>query len=122
MMLSAVIMTKIATVLEEVVHVYAEQRTSRPKSDPGDRHPQHRDSEAFCDLFVGDYPINSESEWASVMKALIVTLSKRMLDLLERMKGVAEAEGREIQLQMLWGVEQRAKRITGTVRDNARAE
>ena len=45
-----------------------------------------------------------------------------MLDLLERMKGVAEAEGREIQLQMLWGVEQRAKRITGTVRDNARAE
>ena len=64
-MLSAVIMTKIATVLEEVVHVYAEQRTSRPKSDPGDRHPQHRDSEAFCDLFVGDYPINSESEWES---------------------------------------------------------
>ena len=44
-------------------------------------------------LFVNDYVVNSEDEWAAVIKPLIAILSRHTLDLLERMKGAVRPFG-----------------------------
>lgn len=137
-MLAAVVINRLVSILEEVVRVYTQRRaplssssssSSSPSvhldqqqlSDASPRHHNHRfryqDSNSYYDLFIGDYAINSEVELAAVMKALTVVLVKGALSLLERMKGVARAKGRETQLQMLWGAEQRARQIAGSMRD-----
>jgi len=134
MMLAAVVIHRLVSILEEVVRVYNQRRASssssthldqQQQSDASPRHHNHhhhhQDRKSCYDLFIGDYAINSEAEWAAVMKALTVVLVKSALSLLERMKGVARAKGRETQLQMLWGAEQRTRKVVGSKRDEAGA-
>ncbi|MCJ1470144.1 hypothetical protein MMC07_008789 [Pseudocyphellaria aurata] len=144
MMLAAVVINRLVSILEEVVRVYTQRRASssasssssfssssvplnqQQQSDASPHHQKphyryHQDRNSYYDLFIGDYAINSEVELAAVMTALTVVLVKDALSLLERMKGVARAKGRETQLQMLWGAEQRARKIAGSMRDVAGA-
>lgn len=136
-MLAAVIINRLVSILEEVVRVYNQRRALSSSSTHPDqqqqsdasprhhhhhhRHRHHQEKNSCYDLFIGDYAINSEVEWAAVMKALTVVLVKSALSLLERMKGVARAKGRETQLQMLWGAEQRATKVAESMRDEAGA-
>lgn len=125
MMLATVASNKLVSTLEEVVRVYTQRGASsiadvdqHEYSDTNfRRHPRHYETRTNCyDLFIGDYAINSEVEWAAVMKALIILL-KRTFDLLEQMKEVASAKGRETQVHMLWEAEQRARQTAGSMRD-----
>lgn len=133
-MLAAVVINNLVSILEEVVRVYTQRRASssssssssvhldqQQQSDASPCHHNHQEGNSYYDLFIGDYAINSEVELAAVMKALTVVLVTGALSLLERMKGVARAKGRETQLQMLWGAEQRARKIAGSMRDGAGA-
>lgn len=129
MMLAAVVVNKNVSVLKEVFDVYTQRRAASSKAVDGEetgeqlplhhRHANQRqqDRSSCYDLFVGDYVVNSEDEWAVVMKALIEILSKRTLDLLERMKGAARAKRRETQVQMLMGAEHKARKVAWGIRD-----
>lgn len=86
--------------------MYTQRRAASSKAVDGkvtDEQPLHhrhanqpqQDRSSCYELFVGDCIVNSEDDWAAVMEALIEILSKRTLDLLERMKGAARAKRRE---------------------------
>lgn len=130
MMLAAVIVNKNVSLLKEVFDVYAQRCTASSKAGDGEdtgeqqslhhanAHQQPLQRRSSCyHLFVGDYVVNSEDEWAAVIKPLIEILSRRTLDLLERMKGAARAKRRETQVQMLMGAEQKARKVAWAIRD-----
>jgi len=103
MMLAAVVISKLVSILEEIFHVYVRRRTPR-----GDLNHQSD----YWSLSVGEYMVDSEIEWAAVMKVLIVILLKRTLDTLGCLKRIAKANLREAQFSMLRAAEQKAERIS----------
>ena len=105
MMLAAVVVNKNVSLLKEVFDVYTQRCAASSKAGDGEdtgeqpslhhanAHQQPLQRRSSCyHLFVGDYVVNSEDEWAAVMKPLIGILSRRTLDLLEWMKGAAKAK------------------------------
>ena len=101
-MLAAVVISKLVFIMEEVFHVYIRRRT--PRSD--------LDRQSNCwSLCIGEYIVDSEGEWAAVMKVLIVSLLKRTLDTLHCLKRVAKANLREAQISMLNAAEQKAMEV-----------
>ncbi|KAI4137670.1 MAG: hypothetical protein L6R39_007161 [Caloplaca ligustica] len=131
MMLAAVVANKIVFVEEDVARVLGHvcESLTHPQSPRhhGDGELQHHtrnqhhhaqyDRYICYDLFIGDYVVDSEVEWAAVVRALIVILSKRTIDMLERMKRIAKTRGRETQVRMLWSAEQRARKVAWSIRD-----
>lgn len=103
MMLAAVVISKLVSTLEEVFHVYIRRRTPR-----GDWNHQSD----HWSLSVGEYMVDSEVEWAAVMKVLIVILLRRALDTLGCLKRIAKANLREAQFSLLQAAEQKAKSIS----------
>ena len=124
-MLGTVIMKELASLLEEIVRAYTQRRslpsTSRESQQYGvtDSLPHRNDQnkDACYNIFIGDYTINSEVEWTAVTRALLAILSKRMLDLLDRAKVVARLGGHDTQVHILWGAEQRARKVISSMRD-----
>ncbi|KAI4169976.1 MAG: hypothetical protein LQ343_005286 [Gyalolechia ehrenbergii] len=129
MMLAVVVITKVVCDLEEVVGVYINRRTSFTRCGTQRQHPedclrhdphqspreQQQDNDDCYNLHIGDYLVNSEDEWAAVIKPLCIILSKRTLDLLKRMQEVARAGRREVQVQMLSSAEQKPKRASWSI-------
>lgn len=129
-MLAAVVVNKNVSLLQEVFDVYTQRCAALSKAGDGEdageqpslhhanAHQQPLQRRSSCyHLFVGDYVVNSEDEWAAVIKPLIEILSRRTLDLLERMKGAARAKRRETQVQMLMGPEHKARKVAWGIRD-----
>lgn len=130
-MLPVVIINKLVSILEEVVHAYNRRRAflssstvpldQQQQRDASPHHYNHHQDNINYNVFIGDYAINSEVELEAVMTALTVVLVQGALSLVRRLKGVARAKGRDTQLQMLSLSEQRAKKIAGSMQDVAGA-
>ena len=101
-MLAAVVLNKSVSVMEEVSRIYIRRQTLHSDLDQ-----QHK----CWNLSIGDYAIDLEVEWAAVMKALIVLLLQRTLDMLECLKRIAKSTLRETHISMLRATEQKAKKV-----------
>lgn len=126
MMLATVVIKKLVSVLQDVVRVYTQRRGSssatfdqHQRSDTNHHYHHHQSRENCYNLFIGDYAIDSEVEWAAIVRALLAVLSNRTLIMLERMKELMRLNKYETQAQMLWGAEQRARKVLGSMRDAA---
>ena len=100
MMLLAIVCRKLVSSMEEVVHIFIQRKTSQPTDDNED------DSRQICGkLFFGDYMVDSEVEWAPMVRILIMVLLKGTLRMLNHLKRIARTSLRETQMLMLQAIE-----------------
>lgn len=102
MMLAAVVIGKIASTMETVSQVYMRRQALRSEVN----HPG-----SCWGLSVGEYMVDSEVEWAAVMRALIMIILKRIVYTAECFKNIAKANVREAQISMLHAAEHKARKI-----------
>ncbi|KAL9591683.1 MAG: hypothetical protein Q9179_007478 [Wetmoreana sp. 5 TL-2023] len=115
MMLAAVLANKIVSILDSTISVYvARLKASRNKFD----NPLGSDP---LNISIGGYMIDSEVEWAAVIKVLITILLKRTLNLLQSLCQIAKANMREAQLSMLQVTGQKARKIVRMVQKGTAA-
>ena len=82
------------------MHIFIQRKTSQPTDDNED------DSRQICGkLFFGDYMVDSEVEWAPMVRILIMVLLKGTLRMLNHLKRIARTSLRETQMLMLQAIE-----------------
>ena len=107
LLLLVVVCRKLVEVMEEAVRIFvqwkiaAQQAQDNPITDGGDAHC----NQAHWSLSFGNYTVDSETEWAQVIKALLVLHLKGILGILESLKRIARMSLRETELVMVQKIE-----------------
>ena len=113
MMLLAVVCRKLVSLMEEVVSIFLKRKTFQLRSDSEDK--RHRN---YWNLLLGDYTIDSEAEWAPIIKVIIVVHLRETLAMLDRLKRIARTSLRDTQLAMLQAIDHRVAKMAAKIRSS----
>ncbi|KAI9787984.1 MAG: hypothetical protein M1816_007288 [Peltula sp. TS41687] len=104
MMLLTVVCRELILWMEEVVRIFIHRPKPPSRADNRDEAQQHN-------ILFGSFRVNSESEWAPMIRVLIMVQLQRIADLLERLKRIAETGSWETQRVIVLKTEARVAKL-----------